>query len=138
MRRVIALGIAAILVSSCGQSELPTGLGTTLQEQVALIRETAEAGRPGYARSHLNELVAMVTSRLQQGLIEEGRALEILESAEAVGNQLSLLPQPTPTQSRSPSPSPSPSQEEGSSGDGNGRGKGKGKGKGEEGHGNED
>jgi hypothetical protein len=132
MRRVIALGIVAILVSSCGQSDLPTGFAATLQEQVALIRQSAEAGHPGYARNHLNELVAMVTSRLKQGLIDEGRALEILESAEAVQVQLSLLPQPSRTESPTPPP-----EEQGDGSSGKDKGKGNGRGNGDEGHGND-
>jgi hypothetical protein len=129
---VAAAAAAALVLGSCGESDLPAGVATTLQDQVALIRQAAEAGRPGYARSRLNALVELVISRLERGVIDEERSMAILESAKAVGNQLSLLPQPTPTQS----PSPSPSQEEGSSGDENG--KGKGKGKGDEGHGNDD
>ena len=124
MRRVtIALGIVVGLTSSCGGHDLPTGLAATLQDQVALIRHDAEAGRPGYARNHLNDLVAMVTSRLDQGLIDQLRATEILESADAVAAQLSLIPRPSPTET-----SPSPVQEEG---------KGKDKGHEDKGHGND-
>lgn len=131
MRRgVITLGIVAILVSACGESDLPAGVATSLQDQVALIRQAAEAGRPGYARSRLDALVEIVTSRLNRGVIDEERALEILDSAEAVKDQLSLLPRPSPTEA----PSPSPTQEE----EGDGGGKGDGKGKGDKGHGKDD
>ena len=133
MRRVITtLAIVAILLSSCGGNDIPAGLATTLQERVASVRELAEAGKPGLALARLRNMVALVSSQLDRGRIDEGWGMEILESAEAVGTQLSLLPQPSPTQS----PSPSPSQEEGSSGDGDGNGKGKGKG--DEGHGNDE
>jgi hypothetical protein len=127
MRRVtIALGLVAVLTSSCGGNDLPTELAATLQDQVALIRHDAEAGRPGYARNHLHELVSMVTSQLDRGLIDEQRATEILESADAVATQLSLLPRPSPAES----PSPPPVEEKG-------KDKGKGDGHKDKGHGND-
>lgn len=127
MRRLtIVLGLIAMLTSSCGGHDLPTGFAATLQDQVALIRHDAEAGRPGYARNHLNDLVAMVTSRLDQGMIDEQRATEILESADTVATQLSLLPRPSPTET----PSPSPVEHKG-------KDKGEGKGHGDKGHGND-
>ena len=101
-------------------------LANTLQDRVASIRLAAEEGRPGDARSRLNELVAVVTTRLDRGRIDEGRALDILASADAVAIQLSLLPRPSPTEE---APSPSPVEEEG-------KDEGKGKGK-DKGHGND-
>lgn len=125
MRRVtIVLCLAALITSSCGGNELPTRFATTLHDRVASIRRAAEEGRPGDARSRLNELVAVVTSRLERGRIDEGRALEILASADAVAIQLSLLPRPSPTEE---APSPSPVEEEGED-KGNGKGKDKGHG----------
>jgi len=135
-RAVVALGIVAILGSSCGGGELPTRLAASLQDRVATIRGFAENGRPGLARNALRNLAVLVTSRLEAGLIDEGRATEILEAAQDVAEELALLPRPSP----SDTPSPSPSED----GDGNGEGdsgKGKGKGKGndgDEGHGNDD
>jgi hypothetical protein len=105
VRRVtVALALLAVLTGSCGGNDLPTGFAATLQDQVALIRHDAEVGRPGYARNHLNELVAMVTSRVDRGLIDEQRATEILAAADAVAEQLSLLPRPSPAESPSPPP----------------------------------
>ena len=76
MRRVvITLGIVAILVSSCGRSDPTASFETRLQEQVASIRALAEEGKPGLARDRLENLVASVTSRLDQGQIDEGWAL---------------------------------------------------------------
>jgi hypothetical protein len=124
-RMTIALGIVAVLTSSCGGDDLPTGVASSLQDQVAVIRHDVEIGRPGYARADLNELVAMVRSRLNRGLIGEQRATEILAAADGVATQLSLLPRPSPAES----PSPPPVEE-------NGKGKGKGKGHDEE-HGND-
>ena len=127
MRRMtIVLCLAALITSSCGGDDLPTRFATTLQDRVASIRLAAEEGRPGDARSRLNELVVVVTTRLDRGRIDEGRALEILASADAVAIQLSLLPRPSPTEE---APSPSPVEEEG-------KHEGKGKGK-DEGHGND-
>jgi hypothetical protein len=105
VRRVtVALALFAVLTAACGGNDLPTGVAATLQDQVALIRHDAEVGRPGYARNHLNELVAMVRSRLDRGLIGEQRATEILAAADAVAEQLSLLPGPSPAESPSPPP----------------------------------
>jgi hypothetical protein len=127
MRRVtIALALVAVSTSSCGGNDLPKELAATLQDQVALIRHDAEAGRPGYARNHLNQLVAMVTSQLDRGLIDEQRAAEILESADGVATQLSLLARPSPSEA----PSPSPVEEKGKE-------KGKDKGHEDKGHGND-
>jgi len=129
MRRVvIALGVVAILVTSCGRSELPATFADKLQSQVASVRESAEAGRPGLALAGLQDMVALVAAGLDQGLIDGTRALEILESADAVRAQLSLLPRSTPTEA------PSPSAEE--EGPGN-SGKDTGKGQGDKGHGND-
>jgi len=105
MRRVrVALGVVAILTSACGGNDLPAGVAATLQDQVAVIRHDAEIGRPGYARNHLRELVAMVRSQLDRGLIDQQRATEILAAADAVAAQLSLLPRPSPAESPSPPP----------------------------------
>ncbi len=126
MRRVtIVLCLVALITSSCGEDDLPTRFATTLRERVASIRLAAEEGRPGDARSRLNELVAVVTTRLDRGRIDEGRALEILASADAVAIQLSLLPRPSPTEE---APSPSPVEDEEGKHDGKGKGKDKGHG----------
>ena len=124
-RMTIALGVVAVLTSSCGGNDFPTGVASTLQDQVAVIRHDVEIGRPGYARADLNELVAMVRSRLDRGLIGEQRATQILAAADGVAAQLSLLPRP----SAAASPSPSSVEE---------HDKGKGKDKDhDEGHGND-
>ena len=123
-RATIVLCLAALITSSCGRHDLPTRFANTLQDRVASIRLAAEEGRSGDARSRLNELVAVVTSRLERGRIDEERALEILASADAVAIQLSLLPRPSPTEE---APSPSPVEEEGKH-DGKGKGKDKGHG----------
>ncbi len=103
-RATIALGIIAILASSCGEGELPTQLAATLEDRVAQIRTFAESGRPGLARTELRKLVELVVSRLDAGRIDDGRATAILAAAEAVDEQLSLLPRTAPTESPSPSP----------------------------------
>jgi hypothetical protein len=131
MRRVaIVLGIVAILASSCGGDELPARLATSLQNRVASIRGYAESGRPGLARSGLRNLVELVTAQVEAGRIEQARASEILAAAQAVADQLVLVPRVSPSES----PSPSPVEE----GNGNGKpDKGKGEGHGDEGHGND-
>jgi hypothetical protein len=136
-RAAIALGVIAILASSCGDAELPTRLAATLEDRVAQIRTFAEIGRPGLARTELRKLVEFVVSRLDAGRIDDGRATAILAAAEAVDEQLSLLPRTAPTESPSPS-----SVDEGAT-DIGGEGKpekdkGNGKGNGDEGHGNDD
>ena len=140
MRRVvITLGIVAILVSSCGRDGPQARFEGTLEDRVTLVRDLAEKGKPGLARDRLKNVIASVTSRLDRGLIDEGWALEILESARAVDIQLRLLP----TASASEAPDPSPVDEEGGEedpdgGDGKGKGKDKSNGNGDEGHGNDD
>ena len=126
---MIALGIVAILASSCGGGELPPRLATSLQNRVSSIRDFAESGRPGWARGALQNLVELVTTEVDAGRIDEARGMEILAAAEAVADQLVLVPRSSPSEI----PSPSPSE------DGNGKpDKGKGEGYGDEGHGNDD
>ena len=125
-RTVITIGIVAILVSSCAENDTPQRFSATLQDRVASIRELAEAGKPGLALARLRNMVASVTSQLERGRIEEGWALEILESAQAVELQLRLLPA-TPSASEEPSPTP---VEEGGGEEGSGGGGGQGQGQG--------
>lgn len=133
-RATIALGIIAILASSCGDGELPTQLAATLENRVAQIRTFAESGRPGLARTELRKLVELVVSRLDAGRLDDGRATAILDAAQAVEDQLALVPRPSP--SESPSPSPVAEVDEGG---GEGKpDKNKDKGNGDEGHGNDD
>jgi hypothetical protein len=143
-RATIALGIVAILASSCGDGELPAQLAATLENRVAQIRTFAENGRPGIARTELRQLVELVISRLNAGRIDEGRATAILDAAQAVDEELALLPRTSPLESLSPSPVDEGDSGEGGEG-GEGKpdkdgdeGKGKGKGNGDEGHGNDD
>jgi hypothetical protein len=135
-RATISVGIIAILASSCGGSELPAQLGVTLENRVAQIRTFAENGRPGLARTELRKLVELVVSRLDAGRIDDGRATEILAAAEALDEQLTLLPRAASTESRGPSPSPTGEADEGQEGHGND--KNNDKGHGDEGHGNDD
>jgi hypothetical protein len=132
----MALGIIAILASSCGDGELPTQLAATLENRVEQIRTFAESGRPGLARTEVRKLVELVVSRLDAGRIDDGRARVILAAAEAVDEQLTLLPRTAPAESPSPSPTPSDEADEGQQGQGND--KNKDKGRGDEGHGNDD
>ena len=85
----------------CEARELPARLATSLANRVAAIREFAEAGRPGLARSALGNLVDRVTAQVEAGRIDEARASEILEAAEAVAEQLALLPRTAPAESPS-------------------------------------
>lgn len=130
-RAAIVLGIIAILASSCGDAEFPTQLAATLENRVAQIRTFAESGRPGLARTELRKLIEFVVSRLDAGRIDDGRATAILDAAQAVDEQLVLVPRPSPSESVSPSPVEEV--------DWGGEGKPeKDKGKGDEGHGNDD
>jgi hypothetical protein len=135
-RATIALGILAILASSCGDGELPSRLAATMENRVAQIRTLAESGRPGLARTELRKLVELVASRLDSGRIDDGRATAILAAAEAVDEQLTLLPRTASTESPSPSPTSADEPDEGQEGQGNE--KNKDKGHGDEGHGNDD
>jgi hypothetical protein len=137
-RATIALGIVAILASSCGAGEIPPRLAATLQDRAATIRGLAEDGRPGLARSALRQLVELVSARLESGRIDEQRALEILEAADAVADQLSLLPRPSPTESPGPAPPEDGGGDEGEGKPEKGKGQGKDGDNGDEGHGNDD
>lgn len=128
-RALVVVAVLALLGGSCAdRADLPSGLASTLQDRVASIREAAEAGRPGIAIDRLNILVDLVSTGLDDGSIDQARALEILEAAQAVQSQLALLPPP--------SSSPSPSQVE-ENGHGEGKGKDEDKGHGNEGNGND-
>ena len=136
-RAVTTLGIVAILMTSCGESDPPAGSAATLQEQVASVRELAEAGKPGLALARLRNMIASVSLQLDRGRIDEGWALEILGSARAVELQLRLLPA-APSDAEAPSPSPSVDQGGGEEDSGGGNGSDKDKGNGDKGHGNDD
>ena len=134
-RATIALGVIAILASSCGDGELPTQLAASLENRVAQVRTFAESGRPGLARTELRKLVELVVSRLDAGRIDDGRATAILAAAEAVDEQLTLLPRTASLESPSPTPTPADEADEGQQDHGND--KNKDKGHGDEGHGND-
>lgn len=134
-RATIALGIIAILASSCGDGELPTQLAATLENRVAQIRTFAASGRPGLARTELRKLVELVVSRLDAGRIDDGRATAILDAAQAVDEELVLVPRPSPP--KSPSPSPVEQIDEGGGESKPDKNKDKGNG-GDKGHGNDD
>jgi hypothetical protein len=133
-RATIALGVIAILATSCGEGELPAQLAATLQNRVAQIRTLAENGRPGLARMELRRLEVLVVARLDAGRIGEGRATAILAAAQAVEEQLALVPMPSPSES----PTPVDEGEEGGGQEDPDKGKGNGKGNGDKGHGNDD
>lgn len=137
-RATIALGIIAILASSCGDGELPAQLASTLENRVAQIRTFAESGRPGLARTELRKLVELVVSRLDAGRIDDSRATAILAAAEAVDEQLTLLSRTASTETPSPSATPTPADEANEGQEGQGNDKNKDKGHGDEGHGNDD
>jgi hypothetical protein len=129
----IALGIVAILASSCGGGSISPRLATTLETRVAAIHELAEDGQPGRAIAATRNLMSLVTARLDAGEIDDSKAVEILESAQVLVQQLQLLPRPS---AESPSPIPSPSPEEGGHGKPD-KNDSKGKGHDDEGDGNE-
>jgi hypothetical protein len=138
VRRLATLSIATavLLGGACGQSGFSPGVAEDLQQQVALIRRAAEAGKPVQVRANLETLTSMVSALLEQGRLEEDRALEIAAAVKAVEAQIGLIPRTTATQAPSPSP---PVEEDGDEGEdgGSGKGKGNGKGNGDEGHGND-
>jgi hypothetical protein len=83
------------------------------------------------ARNALRNLVVLVTTQVEAGHIDEARATEILAAAQAVADQLVLVPRSTPSET----PSPSPIEDSG--GDHEGK-KDKGNGHGDDGNGNDD
>jgi len=139
MRRLaFAIATAALLGGACGHSGLSPDVAEDLQQQVALIRRAAEAGRPVQVRTRLEALTSTVSALVEQGRLEDDRALEIAAAVEAVEAQIGLIPRTTATQAPSPSPSVDEDEDEGEDGGpGKGKGKGKGNGNGGEGHGND-
>ena len=137
MRRpTIVIAAAALLGGACGQSSLSPDVAESLQQRVALIRRAAEAGRPLQVRTRLEALTSTVSALVEQGRLEDDRALEIAAAAEALEAQIGLIPRTTAT--RSPTASPSVDEGEGEGDGESGKGKGNGKGNGDEGHGNDD
>ena len=126
-RAAIAFGMVALLSSSCGSTnDLPAPLATRLGDRVERIRSFAESGQPGLALHQIELLADLVSLKLEQGALDKERAMEILDSADVVASQLSLLPRPSPSEVPSPSPV-----------EGDGHGNGKDKGHGDEGNGND-
>ena len=135
-RATIALGIIAILASSCGEGQLPKQLAATLEDRVAQIRTLAENGRPWTRPDGAPPPRRAGDLETDAGRIDDSRAAAIIDAAEAVDEQLGLVPRASPTESPSASPAG-----EGDAGDGEGKpdkDKDKGNGNGDEGHGNDD
>ena len=129
------IAAAALLGGACGQSSLSPDVAESLQQRVALIRRAAEAGRPLQVRTRLEALTSTVSALVEEGRLEDDRALEIAAAAEAVEAQIGLIPR---TATRSPAPSPSVEENEGEGDGESGKGEGNGKGNGGEGHGNDE
>jgi hypothetical protein len=131
----IAVGIVAILASSCGDAAIDPAVATTLENRVATIRRLAEDGRPGLARAAARNLMVLVTQRMDAGRIDRTKAMEILEAAQLVVLRLELIPRPAVTESPSPSPTEEDDRGEGKpkkdEGDGHGN-------DGDQGNGNDD
>ena len=141
-RATIAIGIVAILASSCGDAAIDAPVAATLENRVATIRRLAEDGLPGQARAAVRNLMLFVTERLDAGRIDQAKAMEILEAANLVVLRLELLPPPALTESPSPVPPPTDEGEGGGEGKPDkdekpGKGNGNGNGNGDEGHGND-
>jgi isopentenyl diphosphate isomerase/L-lactate dehydrogenase-like FMN-dependent dehydrogenase len=139
-RATIAIGILAILASSCGDPAIDPAVATTLENRVTNIRRLAENLRPRLATAAAEDLMVFVDQRLEAGRIDEGKAMEIIEAAQLVILRLELLPQPSPTASPLPPPT---EEDEGGEGKPDEEekdekpGKGNGNGDGNEGHGND-
>jgi hypothetical protein len=136
MRRVAAIVIVALFAGACGEPSIPPATALDLQARVADIRSVIEEGRVFAARQQLDKLTNLVGRLLDDGVIDELTAMDIIEAVETVRNALVLAPErsPSPTET-STTPPPSPTDEPGDHGEGKGKGKGnEGKGKG---HGND-
>jgi hypothetical protein len=135
----MALVVAVLLAASCGDPAISRRTSRDLQSQVATIRTAVEGGQVVLARQQLGNLLEEVDRLLERDAIGEAKAIEIVESAEAVRAALRLVASSTPTETVTPSPS----VEEGGEGEeGGGYGdKGKGNDKDRDkgkGHGNDD
>ena len=129
-RRVAVLVLSSVLaLGACGDHvDLAPRAQRQLQPVLDDVRAAAIAADRLGARSALRELERAVTALTDAGQISEERAAEILAAAEAVADQLTLLPAPSPSPTPEPtvSPIPEPSEEAeesgGSEDPGNGQG----------------
>jgi hypothetical protein len=124
-RATIALAAAALLGGGCAGNGIPRDVAANLQRRVQSVRLAAEASKPVLARTGLQGLTTTVATLVDHGVLAEDRAVQIVAAADAVRDQLAVLP--AASRSPSPPPSPSPSGEEDH---GNGKDKGKGNGHG--------
>jgi hypothetical protein len=132
-RTALAVAVAALLAGACAEAAIPRAEAQGLQTVVARIRSAAEAGKISAARLRLVKLTDEVEQLLDDGLIAQGTAMEILDAAAAVRAALTLAPTSSATPTETPSPSPDESDEDG----GNAYGQDKDKDK-DKGHGNDD
>ena len=145
MRRAgLAFVVVALLAGSCGEAAFPRATAQDLQGRVADIRSAVEEGRVFAARQQLDKLTTIVGRLMENDVVDDGTAIEILDAAADVRAALELAPtsSATPTETTSPteSISPTPPPEEGEEGNGHGsdKDKDKGGGQGDKGHGNDD
>jgi hypothetical protein len=144
MRAGMVAVVAALLAGACGEAAFPRATAEDLQGRVADIRTAVEDGRVFAARQQLGKLTRVVGRLMEDGVVDDGTAIEILDAAADVQATLELAPtsSSTPTETSTPtesiSPSPPPEEEEGEGGNAYGQDKDKGKGHGEEGQGNDD
>jgi hypothetical protein len=130
-RAGLAIAIAGLLAGACGEPAIPRAVSRQLQDQVATIREAVEEGRVFGARQRLGKLTAEVGRLMDDGLIGAGTEMEILDAAESVRANLTLVPTATSPTETTTTPSP----EEGGD-EGNAYGKDKDKNE-DKGHGND-
>jgi hypothetical protein len=134
-RAALAIVVAALLAGACAEPAIPRAEAQELQTVVARIRSAAEAGKISAARIRLVRLTDQVEVLLDDGVIAQDTAMEIIDAAAAVRAALALAStsSATPTETISPTPPPEEEGEEGGGGNAYGQDKDKGKG-----HGNDD
>ena len=139
-RTVLGAVIVALLAGACAEPSIPRAEAQDLQTVVARIRSAAEAGKISAARSRLLKLTDQVDQLLDDGVIAQDTAMEILDAAAAVRASLALAPasSATPSESTTPTPLPEEEADEGGGGNAYGQDKDKDKDKGDKGHGNDD
>lgn len=113
MRRTVVCAALLLALIACGQDPKEEAY-ERLQNQVAAIRDAAEAGEAGTAVQRLTNLRTNVAELRQDDVLTEGETQKILTAALQVQANLALI-MPPPAPAPLPAPAPAPAGNAGGS-----------------------